>query len=170
MAATKGSGEKQLPTAVSVSEAAALFDRTPRWLQSLAAAGFVAKAERGRYSLASVCRGVLGYYEDQLAKTSKGAVAYRATIARTKEIELRIAERQRHLIPLEDARAEMSAVVSEVRAEIAGMGARITRDMELRRQIDSEADGILKRLAERAEKASVALAAEGGTVEAEPAA
>lgn len=167
--ATKG-GEERHGGTVSVSEAAALFDRTPRWLQILAAAGFVAKAERGRYSLASVCRGVLGYYEDQLAKASKGAAASRATIARTKEIELRIAERQRHLIPLDDAKAEISALVSEVRAEIAGMGARITRDMELRRQIDSEADGILHRLAQRAEKAGHALATEGGSVEAEPAA
>lgn len=149
----------------TVSQAALLFDRTPRWVQNLVSSGFIDKSDRGRYPSSAVCRGVVGYYEAQLQKTSKAGAALRATEARTREIELRIAERKRDLIPMEDAKAEVAAVVSEVRAEIVGMGARITRDLELRRQIDGEADGILQRLAERAEKTCEALTAEGGSLE-----
>lgn len=152
---------------ITVAQAAALFNRTPRWVQMLVSAGFIKKTKRGEYSVVEVVRGAMGYYEDQLAKANKSAAASRATDARTREIELRIAERRRDLIPMEDAKAELAAVVSEVRSEIVGIGTRITRDLELRRQIDREADGILQRLAERAEQASRALAAEGDPVEAE---
>lgn len=168
VAAGAPSEAQQFDAAITVTQASALFDRTPRWMQNLVAAGFIAKPERGRYSIAAVCRGVVAYFEAERDKTSKVASASRATDARTEEIRLRIAERRRELIPMDDARAELAAVVSEVRAEIVGMGARITRDMELRRQIDREADGILQRLAERAEKACGALEAAGGSVAAEP--
>lgn len=155
-------------SSLTVTEAAAATKRSTQWIHELAKAGYIVKEGRGRYSVAALLEGIPAYYEQLLQKLRQTASASRATDARTEEIRLRIAERRRELIPMDDARAELAAVVSEVRAEIVGMGARITRDMELRRQIDREADGILQRLAERAEKACGALEAAGGSVAAEP--
>jgi hypothetical protein len=160
--------DKSKGQTISMAQAATFLNRSPSWVQSLVTQGYITRQSYGRYSVVAMVRGALAYYEDLLQKSTKAAAASRATAARTREIELRIAERRRDLIPMEDAKAELAAVVSEVRAEIAGLGARITRDLELRRQIDREADGILGRLAERAEQASRALAVEGGPVEAEP--
>jgi len=56
----------------------------------------------------SLVRGVIAYYEDLQSKNSKTASASRATDARTREIELRIKERSRELIPIDDARAEIA--------------------------------------------------------------
>ncbi len=160
--------DKSKGQTISPAQAATFLSRSPSWVQALVSQGYISRQSYGRYSVVAIVRGALAYYEDLLQKSNKAAAASRATDARTREIELRIAERRRDLIPIEDAKAEIAAVVSEVRAEIAGLGARITRDMELRRRIDGEADGILGRLAERAAEAGRALAAEGGTVEAEP--
>jgi len=160
--------EKPKGQTITMSQAATFLNRSVSWVQTLVSQGYITRSGHNQYSLVAIVRDALAYYEDLLQKSSKVAAASRATAARTREIELRIAERRRDLIPMEDAKAEIAAVVSEVRAEIAGLGARITRDLELRRQIDREADGILGRLAERAEQASRALAAEGGAVEAEP--
>jgi len=160
--------EKPKGQTITMSQAATFLNRSVSWVQTLVSQGYITRSGHNQYSLVAIVRGALAYYEDLLQKSSKVAAASRATAARTREIELRIAERRRDLIPMEDAKAEIAAVVSEVRAEIAGLGARVTRDLELRRQIDREADGILGRLAERAEQASRALATEGGAVEAEP--
>ncbi len=79
------------------------------------------RAQRGEYTLVGVIRGALAYYEDQLSKNNKAAVASRATEARTREIELRIQERSRELIPMEDAKAVVGEMAALVRAELAGL-------------------------------------------------
>jgi len=125
------------------------------------------RATRGEYTLVGVIRGALAYYEDQLTKNNKAAVASRATEARTREIELRIQERSRELIPMEDAKAVVGEMAALVRAELAGLAARYTRDMEARRALEEVIDGALERIAGAAEKASTALVAGSGDLEAE---
>ena len=49
----------------------------------------------------ALVRGALAYYEDLQTKNTKTAASSRATDARTREIELRIAERRRELISVE---------------------------------------------------------------------
>ncbi len=128
---------------LTIGQAAALLDRSERWVQQRAAEGWIRKTERGQYALVSLIRGAIAYQEDQLAKARKAADATRATAARTKEIELRIAERMRKLVPRHDVETEMEVLVSDVRAEARGMGARITPDLKLRRTIDREASRVI---------------------------
>lgn len=142
---------------MSVREAAALINRSTRFVQKLVEEGHVTRTQAGLYDLVTLVRGMVTYFEALLEKNTKAAIASKATEARTKEIELRIAERCRELIPLDDAKSEVARIVSDVRAEIVGLGARVTRDLELRRQIDQETDGILARLADRSQAAGLAL-------------
>jgi len=114
-----------------------------------------------------VIRGVIAYYEDLQSKNSKTAAASRATEARTREIELRIQERMRDLIPLEDARAVVSEMAALVRAEFQGLPARFTRDMQDRRKLEQEIDGAFDRLSRRAEEAARSLETGRPDLEAE---
>jgi hypothetical protein len=95
-----------------------LLGRSDRWVQGLVKAGYIERANRGEYTLVAVIRGALAYYENQITKNNKAAAATRASEARTREIELRIQERSRELIAMEDARAvigEMAALVGRDR-------------------------------------------------------
>ena len=152
---------------ITVSQAAALLGRSDRWVQGLVKSGYMDRPTRGEYTLVGVIRGALAYYEDQLSKNNKAAVASRATEARTREIELRIQERSRELIPMEDAKAVVGEMAAQVRAELAGLAARYTRDMEARRALEEVIDGALERIAGAADKAGAALVAGSGDLEAE---
>ena len=153
---------------LTVSQAAALLGRSERWVQGLAKAGYMDRAGRGEYALVSVIRGALAYYEDQLAKGQKAAVATRVSEARTREIELRIQERSRDLIPQEDAQAVVSEMAAMVRSEFQGLAARFTRDLEVRRRLEQEIDATFERLSRKAEEAARTLATGSSDLEAEP--
>jgi hypothetical protein len=161
-------GEKPRGNIVSVTQAAALCGRSTQWVHQLAKGGYITKEGHGSYTLVSLVRGVIAYYEDLQSKNSKTAAANRATDARTREIELRIKERSRELIPIEDARAEIADWTSAFRAELQGLAARFTRDMQERRRLEQEIDGALERLSRRTSEAEQALASGEGAVAAEP--
>jgi len=152
---------------ITVAQAAALLGRSERWVQALVKAGYMDRSARGEYTLVGVIRGALAHYEDQLARSNKAAVASRATEARTREIELRIRERSRELIATEDAKAVVAELAALVRAELTGMAARTTRDMQARRALEEVIDGALDRIARAAQKAGTALGADSGNLEAE---
>jgi restriction endonuclease Mrr len=152
---------------ITVSQAAALLGRSDRWVQGLVKAGYIERANRGEYTLVAVIRGALAYYEDQITKNNKAAAATRASEARTREIELRIRERSRELIAMEDARAVVGEMAALVRAELAGLAARYTRDMEARRVLEEVIDDALERIAGGAEKAGAALETGSSDLEAE---
>lgn len=150
--------DRQRTGTLSVTQAAALFGRSHQWVHNLISAGFIAKEPKGQYPLVALARGVVSYYEDLISKNTKTAAASRATDARTREIELRIAERRRDLIPQEDARAVISETVAMFRAEFGGLAARYTRDMDERRKLEQEINGCFERIAASADRAYAALA------------
>ena len=153
---------------VTPTQAAELLGRSTQWFHMVAKAGFIEKERTGAYSLLKVVRGALAYYDDLLQKGQKSAIASKATEARTREIELRIQERSRELIPLEDARAVVGEMATAVRSEFQGLAARITRDMQERRRLETEIDGAFERLSKRAEEAGRALETGELDLETEP--
>jgi hypothetical protein len=161
-------GEKPKGNTLTVNQAAALCGRSTQWVHQLTKGGFIAKEAHGSYTLVSLVRGVIAYYDDLQTKSSKTASASRATDARTREVELRIKERSRELIQIEDAKAEIAEWTSAFRAELQGLPARFTRDMTERRRLEQEIDGALERLSRRTSKAEHALAAGEGAASAEP--
>jgi phage terminase Nu1 subunit (DNA packaging protein) len=143
---------------ISVQQAATLLNRSVRWVQNLVTDGYIQKEGYGRYSVVAVVRGAMAYMDDMVEKSNKSAAASRATDARTREIELRIAERRRDLIPQEDARAVVGEMAAMVKAEFSGLPARYTRDMAERRRLEQEIDGSFERIAAAARAAGAALA------------
>ncbi len=160
--------ERQSGQALTVDQASTLLGRSRRWVYNLVQGGYIAKVDTGRYSLVAVVRGAVAYYEDQLAQSQKAAVATKATEARTREIELRIQERSRELIPLDDAKAVVSEMATAVRSEFQGLAARYTRDMGERRRLEQEIDGAFERLSKHAAEAGRALETGELDLETEP--
>ncbi|MBN9022206.1 MAG: hypothetical protein J0H08_08965, partial [Rhizobiales bacterium] len=72
------------------------------------------------------------------------------------------------LIPLEDALADMAEFAAAVRSELAGLPARLTRIMDERHRIETEVDGVLARLSERAAEKAAALGSGRGDPQAQP--
>lgn len=150
---------------LSLSQAAALVGKSERWVQLLAKEGFFAAEGRGKYPLLGYVRGVVAHYEARLDKSNKAATSNRATEARTREIELRTAERSRRLVAIEDHQAVVAEIAAMVNAELAGLPARITRDLELRAKIETETGRVLDRLRHRAQERSEQLRSGGGDLD-----
>lgn len=123
---------------ITMEVAAALIEVTTARIRQLASSGYVKIHRRGHTTITSVARGYARFWKDQSEKGTKTAAASRATDARAREIELRIAREERQLIPREDADLAIDLVVGEVNKQFTGLAARITRDVGLRRKIEAE--------------------------------
>ena len=95
------------------------------------------------------CRGAAGRAEEKL----KAAKAERE--------ELKLAVERRELIPTGEAVAIIDEAVGMIRAGLAGVPARLTRDMTLRGRIETEIDAVLGRAADRFAERAAALGPAG---------
>lgn len=137
---------KEAVSDMSVDEISKMTGRTKRWVQILAKDGRFERTTRGRYSTASVLSGLVAHYEELLEKGQKSAAMNRAQEARAEEIELRLQERKREVIPQVEALDAMSLLVGRVSEEFNGMARRCTRDVDLQQVIEAEADGSKARI------------------------
>ena len=154
---------------IAIGQAARLLMISDERVRQLQKQGYIPRApKRGVVPLVGAVQGYLRYLKDEERQSSKSAAASRVTDARTREIELRIAERQRDLIPQEDARAVIGEMAAMLKAEFVGLPARVTRDLDLRRTLEQEVDASFARLAASAERARSALVTGGFDLEAEP--
>ncbi len=152
---------------LTVTQAAALIGKSERYIQLRAKEGYFEKEKHGSYPLIPLVRGVIQYQDEQIAKANKSAAASRVTDARTREIELRIAEKESVLIKFEDAQAVIADLLGLVRSEISSIPAKVTRDMDQRGKIEEICDGTLNRIAGRAGKAAAAVSDGSGLSDGE---
>jgi hypothetical protein len=109
---------------LTLAQAAALAGRSERFIGNLREKGFVATVEHGKYPLVSLCRGLVAYLEEQVAKQADTARQTAATDARTREIELRIKRKAAKLIHRDDASAELDdwhAAISDEMGALASL-------------------------------------------------
>lgn len=132
---------------IPVEVAAQLLELTPERIRQLKVAGYIEYPVRGKTTIVSAVRGYVRYLKEKANETTKTAAASRVTDARAAEIELRMAERKRELIPQDDALLAMDHLVGVVGKELRGLPAQITRDMVLRRQIEDKVHGAQERIA-----------------------
>lgn len=133
---------------VPAAQAAQMIMVTTQWLRQLAVQGYIPVAEKGRYPLVDVVQGYIKFLKDDDRRSSKSATTSRMQDAKTAEIEMRLAEKRRELIPVDDAQAAIDVIVGKVRAEFSGLPARATRDMTLRRVLEAETNASLNRVAD----------------------
>lgn len=135
MTGERPEGSKDL---ITIEVAARLLMLTPQRVNQLIAAGYIAKPKRGFTTIVSAVQGYIRFLKEDAKKTSRSEASSRAVDARAQEIELRIRERTRELIPQEDAIMAMDLLAGEVNRQLSGLPARITRDVPLRRQIEAK--------------------------------
>lgn len=138
---------EKLKDEVPLDVASALLELSPQRLRQLSHAGFITIHRRGYTTIASAVRGYVKFLKDEERRSTQSGAAERARDARAREIEQRISERDRRLIPVDEAELAMDLLVGAVNAEMNGMGARITRDMTLRRLIEADVHGAKIRIA-----------------------
>jgi hypothetical protein len=155
--------EEKRPAVYPLGTVAQLCGKSERWVQLLVQQGYITQEKKGEYILVNVVRGVVAYYEALLEKSNKAAAASRATDARTRQIEQQMEIRLRNLVPRSEFYQAQDFVVGKIRASLAGLPARVTRNLEDRAKIEAEIDDALRRTAENIERAAHALE-EGGVV------
>ena len=133
---------------ITLEVAARLLMITADRIRQLSRAGYIVIPKRGHTTIVSAVQGYIRFLKEDARKETKTAAASRVTDARTSEIELRIAERKRELIPLEDAILAMDTLVALVLREFNGQAARVTRDMKFRRLIEADVHDARTRIAD----------------------
>lgn len=149
---------------ITVAQAEKLVDLTAERLRQLARAGHIPKAVKGRYPLVGLVTGYIRFLRDENRAGTKTQAEGRVRDARAREIELRIAERQNRVIDLEEHDSVVDEVVGIFIAEMSALPARVTKDLPLRRNIETEIDQTRRKIVARAEQRSAELQARGGTV------
>jgi hypothetical protein len=139
---------EEVQNEMSLDMAGRLLGIGPERIRQLSKAGYIKIHKRGMTALVPAVQGYIKYLKDENSKGTKTAAASRATDARAREIELRIAREERQLIPKEDADLALDLVVGEVNKQFTGLAARITRDVSLRRKIEAELYEAKRKIAE----------------------
>lgn len=133
---------------IALDVAARLLMISARRVRQLASDGYITIPKRGHTTIVSAVQGYIRFLKETAQKETKTAAVSRATDARANEIELRIAERRRELIPIEDAILAQDIIVGLVNKELDGQAARVTRDMTLRRLIEADVHAAKTRIAD----------------------
>ena len=138
---TAGSGT------ISVGTAAQLLMVSEERVRQLVKLGYVPRVAKGQFPLVGVVQGYIKFLKDEERRSSKTATASRMQDAKAAKIEMELAEKRRELIPVEDHRIVVDIIAGKVRDEFAGLPARFTRDMKLRRELETEVNASLNRVA-----------------------
>jgi hypothetical protein len=135
---------------VTLEEAGAAMGITAPWVLHLISEGYIERHSLGGVSLIQAQAGYIRWLKDEDRRSSKSAAESGLKAARQREVEVRTAERERRLIDV----TEHSDIVDELCglfiAGLASLPARVTRDVSLRRKVESECDAIRNDIAARA--------------------
>ena len=157
MVATKKSALGDM--VVSARAASTLIGVTPQRVQQLTVDGWIKLNSKGQNTLRGVVGGYVAFLKAEERRTSRVQSESGLKAARQREVELRIAEREREVVPRDEAEAAMDLVIGKVNAEMNGLAARVTRDIEMRTKIETEVHASLQRISEALEAGSENLAA-----------
>jgi hypothetical protein len=147
---------------IPLAIAARLIMVTERHVQSLAASGWIPKP----YTVAGVVQGYIRWLKDDTRKRAGDEDIRRE---RARALKMANDESERMLLRADDAMAAIDAIYGIVRSDLAGVAARATDDLALRRRIENAIDDVLAGIADRCERAGQDLLAGRDALAAPPA-
>ncbi|WP_213257257.1 hypothetical protein [Bradyrhizobium sp. sBnM-33] len=150
-----GAGRGQLITSAL---AARLLMVSPERIRQLSKEGWIERQGRDQFFLVDVVQGYIRLRNDSDRRAQKSAADSRVRDARAREIELRNATRERRLMEIDEAMAIVEDMIGLFRAQTAGLPARVTRDLQFRRTIETAVNDILERVADIAAERGRAVA------------
>lgn len=145
-----------------VNKSGELINKSAEWVRKLIDAGFIEKQPDGTLLERDVYNGYIRWLTDEARRTTKVQAESRVRDARAREIELRIAEHEGRLIERTDMEEVVDEYAGTMRSELAGLAARVTRDLTIRRTIEQAIDEILARVAANLRQALARLQASAG--------
>ncbi|WP_245471133.1 hypothetical protein [Bradyrhizobium genosp. SA-3] len=131
---------------------------SPERIRQLSKEGWIEKQGRDQFLLVDVVQGYIRFRNDSDRRAQKSAADSRVRDARAREIELRNAVREGRLIEIDEAMAIVEEMIGLFRAETAGLPARVTRDLQFRKTIETAVNDILERVADIAAERGRAVA------------
>lgn len=147
---------------INTEKAARLIMKSPERVRQLEKEGWITRTGSGsdrQYRLLDVVQGYIRFRDDEDRRTNKTAAQSRITDARSREVELKNAQREGRLIELEEALAVIESIIGLLRSLLSGLAARVTRDLQFRRIIETAVHDILDTIADVAAQRAKALGA-----------
>lgn len=118
----------------------------------MAQEGILPRGADGRFEPLATMSAYIKHLRARAKERSQSAAHSILQEARAEEIKLRTAERLNQLLPVEVVEGFVDFWLGPIKSELAGIPARVTRDVALRKMIERELDSMLHRLADRAER------------------
>lgn len=148
---------RSLTDSCSTKDLAATVGLTKTRLYQLADGGWIKSIGKDVWNREESVRGVIRFLRDEQRRSVKSAADGRVRDARASEIELKNAERSRHLITLDEAVEAITSLCGFIRIEFSGLAARVTRDLALRAVVEKAVNDILARISTRLEQEAATL-------------
>lgn len=139
---------------ITIEVAGRLLMVTAERVRQLIKSGHIEKTRHGYTTIPSAVQGYIKFLKESASDRTTNAALTRAQEARAREVELRIKREERDLIAQDEALLAMSMLCGIVSQQLSGLPARITRDMELRRQIETETHAAQEAIATALDKLS----------------
>lgn len=136
---------------VSTDDAGAIIKVTGERVRQLTKAGWIRKSGNNAYRIGDVLDGYLAYRDDIERKAAADTPQSRLAASRRREIEQRMAREDGKLIPIEEVQAGITDILGAYRAELSGVAAASTRDLDTRIAIESNLNGAIERCRARFE-------------------
>ena len=137
---------------LSTVQAGELLGVSDEWVRRLVKEGYIDKRSRNSVALKSAVEGYIKFLKDDARRSSKSAVAGRLQEAKAKQTEVRTAKEIGELVPFEESNALLQQVVGTMMAGLNGLPAQVTRDLDVRREIEAAIDGIRLQVAKSIEE------------------
>src|ERR1700730_7150430 len=150
-------GEKTATTA----KMAQLLGFRRQNLEKIAAAGWVKPRAPNCWPIVETFQGTLKYARDEGRRGTQAASESRGGTARAPESERRTARRAGELCETDEAVAFVDEVFGMLRSDLTGLPAMVTRDLSIRRDIETAVNSILNKAAARLDLQAKALRADG---------
>lgn len=120
-----------------------------RRITQMADEGKIPKPINGKYDGPAVVRALFLAAKSKREQTDSDRAIARARTAQAEAQEIRNARDRKELVAVDEVVNVFDTLVAVVRDEITALPARVTRDMDLRRKLEADIDGVLSRIAGR---------------------
>ena len=140
---------EKIAAIVTSAKMAQLLGFSRSQFERISAAGGIKPRSPNCWPVIETFQGFLRYARGEYRRTTKTAMRSRVQAARAREIELRIAERSHKLVDIDEAYALLDDVFGGFRSDLGGLPATVTRDLNIRRDIERGVNEILNRTAKR---------------------
>ena len=137
---------------LTMEQAAQLFAVSRVTIVNLVNKGLLAKTKDGYVTLVELARAYVRDLKDELKNRSRSTALMKVQESRADEINMRIALKTGASVPYKLVLDDAVTDYGELKASLSGMGAAVTRDLEMRKKIDDYADECLERFRLSVEK------------------